>query len=96
MIVYRHAPPSLPFLWETAAQPAARWHGTGEGPAHYLATSPDAAWAEFLRHEEITDPAELEGIRRTIWAVELELHAESIAEPELPARVLVGGRASHA
>ena len=53
MILFRHADPRFPFLWETADQPGARWHGDREGPAHYFADTPDGAWAEFLRLEEI-------------------------------------------
>ena len=64
MILFRHADPRFPFLWETASQPAGRWHAPGEGPVHYLADTPDGAWAEFLRHEEIRDPEDLAGIRR--------------------------------
>jgi hypothetical protein len=71
MIVFRHADPRFPFLWESAEQPPARWHGAGEGPAHYFSSTADAAWAEFLRHEEITDPVELEGVSRSVWAIEL-------------------------
>jgi len=71
LIGFRHADSRFPFLWETAAQPAARWHGAGEGPCQYLADSPDGAWAEFLRHEEITDPIDLAGIERSLWAVEV-------------------------
>jgi hypothetical protein len=66
---YRHADPRQGFLWETSQQPPARWHAAGEGPAHYLADTPDGAWAEFLRHESITDPEDLEGISRSLWAV---------------------------
>ncbi len=95
-IWFRNADARYPFFWSSDRQPPARWHGAGDGPVQYLSTTPDGAWAEFLRHEEITDPAELDGIRRTMWAVEVELAAESLAEPELPARVLVGGRASRA
>ena len=58
MIVFRQADPRYPFLWSDPAQPAARWHGEAEGPAHYFADTPDGAWAELLRHEEITDPAD--------------------------------------
>jgi len=50
---------------------AGRWHGEGEGPAHYFSDTPDAAWAEFLRHEEITEEADLRTIRRQMWAVEI-------------------------
>ena len=32
---------------------------------------PDGAWAEFLRHEEITDPADLPGITRSLWAIDV-------------------------
>jgi hypothetical protein len=71
VIVFRHADPRFPFLWESSLQPPGRWHGEGEGPAHYFADTPDGAWAEFLRHEEITDPADLPLIRRALWAVEI-------------------------
>jgi hypothetical protein len=93
VIVFRHADARFPFLWETDAQPPARWHGAGEGPVAYLAETPDGAWAEFLRHEEITDPADLEGVVRSIWAVELpEL---PVTRPRLPADVLTGGLDSY-
>ncbi len=36
-----------------------------------MAATPDGAWAEFLRHEEIVDPAELDGIERRIWAIDV-------------------------
>ncbi len=70
-IGFRHADHRYPFLWETAAQPAGRWHADGEGPVQYLADTPDGAWAEFLRHEEITDPADLPGITRSLWAIDV-------------------------
>lgn len=96
MTLYRHAPPGLPFLWETDDLPPGRWHGPGEGPAHYLADTPDGAWAEFLRHEGITRPEELRGIDRAIWAVEVpnDLVAAT-REPELPLEILVGGLESY-
>jgi hypothetical protein len=89
VIVFRHADPSLPFLWEDASQPPARWHAAGEGPAHYFAETPDGAWAEFLRHEEIREAADLAGIERSIWAVELP-DEEAFARPRLPQTTLTG------
>ncbi len=71
MIGFRQADPRYPFLWSDASQPAARWHADGDGPAHYFADTPDGAWAELLRHEEIHDPADVVTIRRALWAVEL-------------------------
>ncbi|CAN5661298.1 hypothetical protein BH23CHL7_BH23CHL7_14300 [soil metagenome] len=89
MIVFRHADPRFPFLWATNDQPAARWHADGEGPVHYFSTTPDAAWAEFLRHEGITDPADLDGVDRSLWAVELA--APPPLRPRLPRATLTGG-----
>jgi hypothetical protein len=89
VIVFRHADSRFPFLWETDEQPPARWHGAGEGPVAYLAETPDGAWAEFLRHEEIADPADLEGVSRAIWAIELPDPPK--ARPRLPTATLTGG-----
>jgi hypothetical protein len=99
VIVFRHADPRLPFLWESADQPSARWHEAGLGPAHYLADTPDGAWAEFLRHEEISDPADLDGVRRAVWAIEIPdapATRPRLPSPRLPARTLRGGKASYA
>jgi hypothetical protein len=93
MIVFRQADARYPFLWETNDQPAARWHAPGDGPAHYFADTPDGAWAEFLRHEEITDPADLATIRRRMWAVDIpDEPAEAV---RVPHAVAVGGLASY-
>ena len=94
MIAFRHADPRFPFLWESHDQPPARWHAAGEGPVQYLCDTPDGAWAEFLRHEEITDPADLPTIRRAMWAIELP--HEPATSPELPAATLRGGPTTYA
>lgn len=88
MIGYRHCDQRFPFLWSDATQPPARWHAAGEGPAHYFADTPVGAWAEFLRHEGITDPADLAGIRRSLWAVEIPDGA--YPSPKLRTGILVG------
>lgn len=93
MILYRHNDNRLPFLWEDASQPSARWHRQGEGPAQYFADTPGGAWAEFLRHEEITEEADLEGVTRAIWAVEV---ADRVAvAPALPEAIARGGRETY-
>ena len=94
MIAFRQVDARYPFLWEDASQPAGRWHGEGEGPAHYFADTPDGAWAEFLRHEDITDPDDLPTIRRQMWAVEIgDVPMKTVA---LPPDVLFGGRETYA
>lgn len=94
MIAFRHADPRLPFFSEDAGQPAARWHAAGNGPVQYLADTPDGAWAEFLRHEEIVDPDDLATIRRALWAVEID--AAPGAVPQLPLAAMTGGPRSYA
>jgi hypothetical protein len=52
----------------------------------YFADTPTGAWAELLRHEEITDPADLAGISTCLWAIrigDVEVH-----EPKLPLAAL--------
>ena len=93
MIVYRHADARLPFLWESSAQPAARWHDDDDGPVQYFSETPDGAWAEFLRHEEITEPSDLEGVRRAMWAAEVP--DETLATPSLPADIVTAGPSSY-
>jgi hypothetical protein len=91
---FRHCDPRYPFLWTSAAQPPARWHGEGEGPANYFCDTPEGAWAEFLRHEEITQAADLAGVRRSLWAVALP--AEGYVQPAaLPATAFTEGEASY-
>lgn len=92
---YRHADTRFPFLWDGPGQPAARWHAAGEGPVQYLADTPDGAWAEFLRHEEIVEEDELQGVRRNVWAVEVDVARERPARPALGDDVLTGGRATY-
>ena len=94
MMVFRQVDARYPFLWEGDRQPAGRWHAEGDGPAHYFSDTPDGAWAEFLRHEEITDPRDVPTIRRQMWAVDIgEGDAERV---DLPTDVLTGGPDTYA
>ncbi len=94
MILFRHCDRRFPFLWEAASQPAARWHGEEEGPAQYFADTATGAWAEFLRHEGIREEADLPGIERALWAVEVPMGL-LFAEPSLRPSVLQGGLDSY-
>lgn len=69
MLWFRNCDPAYAFLWESPGQPAARWHGVGQGPVHYLADTPAGAWAELLRHEAITEAEDLADVARALWAV---------------------------
>ena len=83
MTGYRHTDPRFPFLRAFASQPAGRWNHQGE-LTHYFSDTPDGAWAEFIRHEEIDDPEDLSTITRALWAV--EIGEEPALRPTLPRR----------
>ena len=88
MIAFRHTDPRFPFLREHPPQPAGRWN-TPDELTHYFCDTPDGAWAEFLRHEEIVDAEDIPTIRRALWAVEIT--DELATRPELPPGTLIGG-----
>jgi hypothetical protein len=94
VIVFRNTDVDLPFFWDGDRQPAARWHRDGEGPAQYTCSTPSASWAEFLRHAGITDPADLAGIARTMWAIEVP-DVEPTGQPTLPIDTLTGDLSSY-
>ncbi|MEB3352611.1 MAG: RES domain-containing protein [Cyanobacteriota bacterium] len=58
-----------PFLWHRVGQPDGRWNRTGDQPVHYLASTPTVAWAEWIRHQEIQESADLAGVAAALWAV---------------------------
>lgn len=93
MIVYRNSHPKYPFLWESANQPADRYNHANDGPAQYFADTSDGAWAEFVRHAEITDPDELAQVKRTLWSVEIPDDNPPISS--LPLHVATGDKSSY-
>ncbi len=92
---YRQADHRFPFLHLAHDQPAGRWHGDGEGPVQYLADTPDGAWAELLRHWNITLLEDLGGIDRALWAVEVDESAEVVMRPRLHRLTLLGSLNSY-
>ena len=91
MIAFRHTDPRFPFLQETehASYPPGRWNARGE-LTHYFSDTPDGAWAEFLRHEEIMDAKDLPTIRRALWAVDIGVAPAPQFDP--PKARMLGGR----
>jgi hypothetical protein len=97
VIVFRVCDSRFPFLWTLSGalrQLPARWHGVGEGPVQYFADTPTGAWAELLRHEEITDPADLAGISARLWAV--RIGDVEMREPSLPLAALTSAPEGYA
>jgi RES domain-containing protein len=92
--LYRQCDSRYAFLWASARQPEGRWHAPGHGPVQYMADSPDGAWAELLRHEEIREVDDLGGIARALWAVELPEVPD--ARPNLDDATVRGDQDSYA
>lgn len=80
------------FLWQSAGQRAGRWNRDGDEPVHYLANTPTVAWAEWIRHQEIEDPADLKGVAASLWAVLIPDHwSEQDLQPvNLPMELVLG------
>lgn len=93
MIAFRNCDRFRPFLWEAPDQPAGRWNQAGDGPVQYLADTPDGAWAEFLRHEEIVDEVDLAGISRALWAIDVD--TDGLDAPDLPLTTMTGGLSTY-
>jgi len=85
-----------PFLWSLSGQPGGRWNLPGDPPRHYLASSPLVAWAEWLRHQEIHEPADLDGVAAALWAVLLpsDWGVEDLPLVNLPEAVVLADDAA--
>ncbi len=94
MIVFRQANSRFPFLWETSSQPAARYNAEDDGPAQYFADTADGAWAEFIRHAEITDPQELLEVRRALWCVDVPYENSDFTQVNLSFETTTGDKSS--
>lgn len=92
---FRQVDERFPFFHETPAQAPGRWHGPGEGPAQYLADTPDGAWAEHIRHEGLRTADELATSVRVLWAVDVNEADEQVSRPRLHRLTLVGGEETY-
>lgn len=59
----------------------------------YLADTPDGAWAEFLRHEEIEDEIDLLGVSRALWCIEAD--TGSAVAPRLATSTMTGDQTTY-
>ena len=89
---YRACDRRFPFFWSDDSQEPGRWHGEGDGPCHYLATTADGAWAEVLRHREVRELDELLDLELSIWELEVPVPT---AQPQLDLGHLTGDASSY-
>lgn len=64
--LFRYSSYDVPF-WVLPNTRPGRWHVAGDAPTQYWSGSPDAAWAELIRSEELRSEAEVDLVRMPLW-----------------------------
>jgi hypothetical protein len=58
-------------LWARANTQDGRWHRARRTPTQYLGVTPDACWADLIRHENLRTEQELAMVRMPLWVMKL-------------------------
>lgn len=69
-MAFRYSSYDVPF-WVRPNTLPQRWNLAGEGCTQYWSLSPEGAWAEHIRANDVTTEAELEEVRIPIWVCRL-------------------------
>jgi RES domain-containing protein len=70
-IYYRYSSYDVPF-WVRPNTTDERWHKSGDGPTQYLSATPDGAWAELIRNENLRSEADLQLVQMPLWQASVE------------------------
>lgn len=65
-MAFRWTTYDVPF-WARGNSRPGRWHRVGDLPTQYWSLTPEAAWAELIRHEGLYEEAELDLVRMPLW-----------------------------
>jgi RES domain-containing protein len=65
-VVYRWSSYDTP-LWARPNTTAQRWNRTREAPTQYASLSPEGAWAELIRAEDLTSVADVRLVSMPLW-----------------------------
>lgn len=78
-VAYRWTDYDTP-LWSRPNSTAQRWNRTREAPTQYLSLSPEGAWAELIRTEDLTSVAQVRLVSMPLWALHVrETHVADYA-----------------
>lgn len=66
VVAFRYCAYDVPFWVRSNTRPG-RWHRVGDPPTQYWSTTPDGAWAELIRAEDLTTEDELDLLRMPMW-----------------------------
>lgn len=67
-VAYRYSSYDTPF-WACENSEPGRWHAFGDGATQYLSLGADGAWAELIRHEQLTTEDEVAQASMQMWSV---------------------------
>jgi RES domain-containing protein len=70
LVGFRYSSYDVPF-WVRPNTHAQRWNASLEGPTQYWSSTPDGAWAEHIRFNDIRTEAELDEVRIPVWVCRL-------------------------
>lgn len=68
---FRYSSYDVPF-WARANTTNERWHLAGDGPTQYLSVTPDGAWAELIRNENLRSENDLSLVAMPLWQARIE------------------------
>lgn len=68
---FRYSSYDVPF-WVRSNSTDERWHVSGEGSTQYLSATPDGAWAELIRNENLRSEADLTLVAMPLWQARVE------------------------
>lgn len=69
-VAFRYSDYDTP-LWARANTQDGRWHVARTSSTQYFGLSPDACWADLLRHEDLRTEPEVKLIRMPLWVLKL-------------------------
>jgi RES domain-containing protein len=70
LVAFRYCSYDVPFWVRPNTRPG-RWHVAGAEPTQYWSLTPEGAWAELIRYEELATEEQLDEIRTTMWVCRL-------------------------
>lgn len=86
-VAFRWSTYDVPF-WARPNTRTGRWNRLGNEPTQYWSLSPDAAWAELIRHEDLTTEDELDLVRMPLWVCRFPTaRLEDLRDPSTQARL---------
>jgi RES domain-containing protein len=70
LVAFRYSSHDVPF-WVRPNTFAQRWNLPLEGPTQYWSSTPDGAWAEHIRFNDVRTETELDEVRIPVWVCRL-------------------------